>query len=100
MANTTLSQRHQQSKGRLNFPAELIGKRAVLQQWPLSAQQQKAQKPELSEGTQAVLHFYIPFTPEFVTHYTMKRLCRALQYDSDENTARTKLFISRYLQSQ
>jgi len=54
----------------------------------------------LLEGTLALLHFYIPFTPEFVTHYTMKRLCRALQYDSDENTARTKLFISRYLQPQ
>lgn len=54
----------------------------------------------LSEGTQALLHFYIPFTPEFVTHYTMKRLCRALQYDSDENTARTKLFVSRDLQPQ
>lgn len=54
----------------------------------------------LSGGTQALLHFYIPFTPEFVTHYTMKRLCRALQYDSDESTARTKLFISRYLHSQ
>lgn len=54
----------------------------------------------LSEGTGALLHFYIPFTLEFVTHYTMKRLCRALQYDSDENTARTKLFISRYFQPQ
>lgn len=53
----------------------------------------------LSEGTRALLHFYIPFTLEFVTHYTMKRLCRALQYDSDENTARTKPIISRYLQT-
>lgn len=53
----------------------------------------------LSEGTRALLHFYIPFTLEFVTHYTMKRLCRALQYDSDENTDRTKLIISRYLQT-